>query len=44
MISRMLRFSVLSLTLLALLPALSACGKEGDPVRPGQEPVQENLF
>jgi len=44
MITRTLRFSLLALTLLALLPTLSACGKKGDPVRPGEESVQENLF
>ena len=29
---------LLSLLLLASLLALSACGKRGDPVRPGEEP------
>lgn len=44
MTARTLRLSLLAVTLLALLPALSACGKKGDPLRPGEEPAQENLF
>jgi len=44
MITRTIRFSLLALTLLALPPTLAACGKKGDPVRPGEEPTQENPF
>ena len=29
---------LLSLLLLAALLAVSACGKRGDPIRPGEEP------
>jgi len=41
---RPLRLAILAITLLALLPTLSACGKKGNPVRPGEEPRQEKLF
>lgn len=41
---RPLRLAILVITLLALLPTLSACGKKGSPMRPGEEPKQEKLF
>lgn len=35
---------ILSLLLLASLLALPACGKRGDPIRPGEEPKKTGLL
>ena len=36
---------LVALALLAALLSLSACGKKGDPIRPGEEPEErESLF
>lgn len=44
---RLIRLAVFAAALLAVIAALSACGKRGDPVRPGQElpaAEEEDLF
>lgn len=38
---RALRLALLAITLLAVLPMLSACGKKGDPIRPGEQAAEE---
>jgi predicted small lipoprotein YifL len=38
---RLIRLAVFAAALLAVLAALSACGKRGEPIRPGQEPPAE---
>ena len=38
---RTIRLAVFAAALLAVLAALSACGKKGDPIRPGVEPAAE---
>ena len=30
--------------LLGLILSVSACGKKGDPIRPGDEPLEEQLL
>jgi hypothetical protein len=37
-----IRIAIFAAALLAVLAALSACGKRGDPVRPGEEPAVED--
>ena len=46
MTPRLIRLAVFAAALLAVLAALSACGKRGDPIRPGEEPAaeEEELF
>jgi hypothetical protein len=39
--TRTIRLGVFAAALLAVLAALSACGKQGDPVRPGVEAAAE---
>jgi hypothetical protein len=43
---RLVRLAVFAAALLAVIAALSACGKKGDPIRPGEEPPaeEEELF
>ena len=37
--TRLIRLAVFAAALLVVLAALSACGKRGDPVRPGTDPA-----
>ena len=39
--ARLIRLAIFAAALLVVLAVLSACGKRGDPVRPGQEPAAE---
>ena len=39
---KLVRLSLIAVVLLGMLAALSACGKRGDPVRPGDEPERED--
>ena len=45
---RLLRLAIFAAALLVVIIALSACGKKGAPVRPGEVPPaeesEENLF
>ncbi len=38
---RLIRLAVFAAALLAVLAVVSACGKKGPPVRPGELPVLE---
>lgn len=38
---RLIRLAVFAAALLVVLAVVSACGKRGDPIRPGQEPAAE---
>ena len=38
---RVIRLAIFAAALLAVLAVLSACGKKGDPIRPGEEPPEE---
>ncbi len=42
--TRVLRLSIFAVALLVVLIALSACGRKGDLIRPGEEPKEEELF
>jgi hypothetical protein len=37
-------FRTLAFLLLAAALAVSSCGKKGDPIRPGEEPKEEEAF
>jgi hypothetical protein len=39
---RLIRLAVFAAALLVVIAVLSACGKRGDPVRPGEAPAVED--